>query len=92
MFFKGIAIFLSSYENIDVELINQRGWTNSTFGSPSFLYVLNFSFLSIRRKAYCSSEQSLLLLSRKDITMLTREEILTIEDYYAEHKLTHNAR
>ena len=36
MFFKGIAIFLSSYENIDVELINQRGWTNSTFGSPSF--------------------------------------------------------
>ena len=49
MFFKGIAIFLSSYENIDVELINQRGWTNSTFGSPSsqFIKVANNPFSQI---------------------------------------------
>lgn len=35
---------------------------------------------------------SLLLLHQNDTHMLTREEILTIEDYCAEHKISHRAR
>ena len=39
-----------------------------------------------------AESRSLLLLYQNDPTMLTREEILAIEEYCAEHKVTHKAR
>ena len=48
--------------------------------------------VSIRRNAYCVGQRCSLLLHKIGKLMMTREEILSIEEYCAEHKISHKKR